>query len=341
MRRKFAMPIIALMALLTTTACVFLPGVPQELKVAQTHPIYLEEIRLGDGVPLDLSLTVRWHITNGKAFLKHHASVEAYHHNSMIPRAKEALALTSNQFPSVDSVFGSQRADYLQEVKNTVRLSLNDGLIEIDEIVVPDLGFPLAYTEAKQAVGLRNQELAYIAEQSKIDLAQAAATRKRTDADNKLRIAQAEADGRLQKIQAQMEKDRRASELARAETQRQVAQMNSEAESERRLVLAKADLKKQRDLKNLELEKRREIDRLELLRDKDQHELQHEQQLQLAKLCTDNPVYASFLVNRELAGQVEIAVLPTGTSPNVFKDLLHHTMPSNPKIQSIELNSNK
>lgn len=55
--------------------------------------------------------------------------------------------------------------------------------------------------------------------------------------------------------------------------------------------------------------------------------------MQFAKLCTGNPIHARFLVNEELAGQVEIAVLPT--SPNVFKELLHHNMPSNQKIKSI------
>jgi hypothetical protein len=36
----------------------------------------------------------------------------------------------------------------------------------------------------------------------------------------------------------------------------------------------------------------------------------------------ENPAYASFMVNKELASKVQIAVLPSGSDANVFGDLL-------------------
>ncbi len=305
---------------------------PRDLQIDQTHQTYLEEIRLGDGVPLDLTINLRWKVKDRRNFSRQFTNIDTYHQKILIPRSQEIVATLSNQFLSVDSVFGSQRQAYLARIKNDLNTGLEDGLVSMKEVIIAQVRFPDAYTMAKEDIGMRNQELAHIQEQNKVDLAQAEADRKRTEASNKIRIAQAEADGKLEKIQTQMEKDRRAIALARAETDRQVEKMKTDAESERRLVLAKAELAKQRDLKNLELEKRREIDQVGLTKVANENQLLHEQQMQLAKLCTENPIYASFLVNRELAGQVEIAVLPTGTDPNVFKDLLHHNMPSHRKI---------
>ncbi|MBX2817614.1 MAG: hypothetical protein KTR24_16515 [Saprospiraceae bacterium] len=331
---------IALTTLFLLTSCGKDTSRGIDLKMDHTHHQALEGIRLGDGVPVDLHINVRWRVISSRSFLRQHQSIEHYQESTMGPRIRELVEVQSNYFSSVDSVFGPQRTDYLRELKQHLALSLADGVIQVKEIIVPQIAFPSAFTEAKEAIGLQSQVLTHIAEQNRVDLAEAEAERKRTEAHNKIRITQAEADGRLQKIQAQMEKDRRASELARAETESQVAKMKTDAESQRRLVLAKAELQKQRQLKNLELEKRREIDELELERERKAKALVYEEQVQLAELCTNNPLYASFLVNRELAGQVEIAVLPTGTNPNVFKDLLHHNMPSNAKINSVDINNN-
>jgi hypothetical protein len=48
----------------------------------------------------------------------------------------------------------------------------------------------------------------------------------------------------------------------------------------------------------------------------------------MANLCKENPTYASFIVNRELAAKVDIAVLPAGSDPTVFTDVIQHRMPS-------------
>jgi hypothetical protein len=44
--------------------------------------------------------------------------------------------------------------------------------------------------------------------------------------------------------------------------------------------------------------------------------------MEFANVVQKNPSFASFLVNRELASKVQIAVLPTGSDSNVFGDFL-------------------
>ena len=72
------------------------------------------------------------------------------------------------------------------------------------------------------------------------------------------------------------------------------------------------ETQKQKDLVELGIEKQRleaEVDR--------------EIQLELAKMLQNNPTYASFLVNKELASKVEIAVFPSDAGKNVFGEFLN------------------
>jgi len=53
----------------------------------------------------------------------------------------------------------------------------------------------------------------------------------------------------------------------------------------------------------------------------------------LAVLTAENPTYAAYLVNRELASKVQIAVLPLGTESGVLGNMLQSTLgaPSAPR----------
>ncbi len=302
--------------------------VPEELSKTQVHRNILHDIRLGDGVPLQLDVTWQWSISQPKPFAKAYEHPDSFSHSILVPAAIEIANLVSHNYKSVDSVFAAQRKLYIEDLRANLSTQLGEPSILIHKIIVSAIDFPPLYATAKEEIGLKAQELEFIREQSRIDLSQAEADRKRTEAQGKIQITQAESDGRLQKIQAETEQDRRAIELARAETQAQVDRLKTNSAIEEKRLLAKAELDKLRDLKNLEIEKRKDIDMLALETQRKIADLEHETQIKLAELCTSNPVYASFLVNKELAGKVEIAVLPTGTDPSVFGNLINQSMPA-------------
>ena len=56
-----------------------------------------------------------------------------------------------------------------------------------------------------------------------------------------------------------------------------------------------------------------------------------EKEMDYAKLCTENPTYATFLVNKELASKVQIAVLPTGTDGGMIRSLMQSTNSKSPE----------
>ena len=47
----------------------------------------------------------------------------------------------------------------------------------------------------------------------------------------------------------------------------------------------------------------------------------------IAQICTQNPTYATYVVNKQLATKVDFAYLPTGTDPNIFTNLIKSKLP--------------
>jgi len=294
----------------------------------QVHNNVIDNVRLGDGVPLNLSLNIRWKITDISVFRAQFESVDQFNALVLQPRMRELISDVSNDFPSVDSIFYTHRKDYIDEIKDILLDRLGEESVQVKEVILSDIVFPATYTNAMVQIGLQRQELERIRNQNIIDLEQSQANKKKAEADGKVAIARAEAQGRLEKIQAKTEESRRAIELARAETEKQVAKTRAQAEVERKKLLAKADLEKQEDLKNLEIQRQRDLVRVEIDKKKMLADVDFSSQMQMAKLCADNPGYASFIVNRELAAKVDIAVLPTGSDPTVFEDVIRNRMPA-------------
>ena len=321
---------ILLIGFLSQTACTKIKyRNDPSISFDQVHQHYLENVRLGDGVPLSLDLSIRWKIKNKKAFIKQFPAPSEYNSAVLLPRMQELANAISNQYESVDSVFSPNRQTYIHSLKEALRQNLGEKNIEVKEVILSNIYFPQSYTDAMERVGLQKQELDRIKHQNRVDLERSAAAKKKAEADALVAIAQAEAEAKLQNIRAKTEESSRKSALAKAETESQVDKMRVVAEAERRRVIAAADLDKQRDQKDLEIQKKRELHRLELDRMREQQQLEFDHQIQFAKLCTENPVYASFLVNRELASKVEIAVLPTGSDPTIFGNVLKNTMNNN------------
>ncbi len=293
----------------------------------EVHRNYLQGVRLGDGIPLGLNLTLRWHIENPKVFYSQFSSSDTFNHQILLPRSLELAKQRSNLFPSVDSVFSTQRELYVEEIKSTLINGLSSDGISIREVIVSDIIFPEKYIVAKEAVGLKDQELERIRQQKIVSIEKAKALKEQASADGQVEIARAEAEGKVQKIKAATEKVRRKTEIAIAETEAQVARMEAKTEANRKKELADVEVDKARDMKNIEVQKKREMEQIAVDKISKLDKVEFEKQIQLARLCTENPTYASFLVNKELASKVEIAVLPTGGEKNVFENIINHNMP--------------
>lgn len=297
------------------------------LSFDQVHQHTLTQIRLGDGVPMGMQLAVRWKIENEENFKTQFPSVDDYYQKIIVPRCFEITSTVSNTYESVDSVFSPHRQQYLDDIKSNLYGRLGEDGISIKEVIVSNLVFPNNYTKAMEEAGMQRQELERIKQRQVADLARAEAEKEKAKADGKVAIVRAEAAGRLQEIQAQTEKSQRAIEMAKAETQNRVALLKTSNEAERNRVLAAAELERQTELKNLELQRLREVDNLAIEKKKRIRLDELDSEMRFAKLCSENPTYASYLVNKELADNVQIAVLPTNaTDQNVFSDLIGQRM---------------
>ncbi|MEO1515612.1 MAG: SPFH domain-containing protein [Bacteroidota bacterium] len=293
----------------------------------RVHQNQLVGIRLGDGVPLNLDISVRWAIEDTTLFLNQFESADQYNQLILKARMIELAGGIAYNFPSVDSVFIPHRKDFMDDIKNALTRELTDDNIQIKEIIFTKIDFPASYTEAMEKAGLQRQELERVRQQNVIDLEEALAERKKAEAEGKIAIARAEADGRLQRIQAKTEESRRASELAKAETQAALDRKRAEAEVERKKLLAQAEVDRKKQLKDLDIQRQKELNELDIAKKRQSEQATLDQQLQFARLCSDNPTFASFLINKELASKVEIAVLPANAGPNVFDNILQQHMP--------------
>ncbi len=309
------------------TPVVKVDGPPSPLLFDQVHSQLLPNVRLGDGVPLKLQISVRWKINDTLQFIQQFSDPSQYNQLILRPRSLELASNVSSNFESVDSVFYTRRKQYIAEIKDELTNGLGEEGIQIKEIIMADIMFPESYTKSMELAGLQQQELERINQKNISDIAQAEANRKKAEADGKVDIARAEAQARLQKIQAEAETSRRQSELARAETQAQVAQLQAQAEIKRQKLLAQADIENKTELKNLEMQKKRDLNRLEIEKQEQLDRVDYDRQVKFAQLCSDQPLYASYLVNKQLASKVGIAVLPAGTDENVFSSVIKNVMP--------------
>ncbi len=298
----------------------------EQLSLDQVHEHLVSEVRLGDGVPLDLNISIRWNVRKPSLFLQQFATTDTFNQLILTPRLSELSSAVATQFASVDSVFSADRTHFKRAIKNKLLGDLGEEHVEIKEIIFSKIHFPSSYTQAMEKRGLMQQEMERIEVQNQVDIEKAEAAKKRNEAEAKVQIAQAKADAEIQKIKAETEETRRKTEMALAKTRAEVLKLEAAAKAEEQRLLAKADLDKKRDLKDLDIQKKRELNRVELDRVKAADQIEFDAQLRFAQLCSENPVYASFLVNKELASKVEIAVLPTGSDPNVFGSVLKNTM---------------
>jgi hypothetical protein len=274
----------------------------------------LADIRLGDGVPVNLALNIRWQITKESVFLKQFSDPNKYSDSILKPKSREIIGKITNEFPSVEAVFKTDRQKFIQAIKTALVQSLGEDTIAIKEVILSDIIFPQKFTEALEQVSLKDREVEAIKETNVVDLESAKAAESKAEADGKVEIKQAEMEGKVAEINAKAEEHKRLASVAKAETDALVSERKGKAQAENERQLSKVKVEEEKAIRDLDVQKQRDLDTVALEKDK-----------AIAQLCSTNPSYANFMISRELASKVQIAVVPTnGDSSNFLGGLLQN-----------------
>lgn len=318
--------LFSLTLLTSFSSCNQKKDIPKTISYDLVYNSKLSDIRLGDGVPLDLSISVRWKIEDYESFSNQFSSPDDFDTLVLESREMELANSVANDFLNVDSVFTSQRHKFIGQLKQRLLNELGEPGIAIKEVIISDLKFPISYTGAMEQLAMQDRELERIRKQSVIDLEKSIAAKQQAEEDGKVAMAKAEMNAKVQNINAETEKSIRQNRLAQAETEKQVSKLQAQAQAEKQQLLAEADVKRKRAFNQLEIENQKEADALAVQKQKDLDALVFNQDMQMAKLCMENPAYANYMVNKELASKVQIAVLPSTGDASVFSGLLNQGM---------------
>jgi hypothetical protein len=289
------------------------------------HQTELKDLRLGDGVPLTLSLSIRWRVEDG-AFTSQFADPEQYAKLVFDPKARELAAKVANAYASVATVFRPEREKFVKETKETLVQKLVEPGISVKEVIISQVLFPKTFTDALEVTATKDLELARIREKNALALEQAKAAQSQAQAEGQVQVEKARVEAKVAEINAATEEKRRLSQVARAETEAQVLERKSKAEVERQRLLARQEAERHRELNRVELEKQTNLKELEVKKQKELDQVQLAKEKEQAALTVNNPAYAAFLVNRELASKVQIAVLPLGTESGVLGNMIQQSL---------------
>ncbi len=297
-----------------------------EIARERVHQTTLSNVPLADGVPLDLTITVRWRIDDVQAFLRQFSDPETYTTQVLQPKAQELARQVANTYKDVDEVFTGKRDMFIQALKRTWLDGLGEPGVLVQDVNVQDVQFPKKYTDAMEVVAMKERELAQIRQESVADLERSKAAEKKAAAEGQVQIIRARTTGQVAEIEAEAEAKKRDSALARAETEAQVKERDAQAEVKRSRLVAEAEADRMKSLAQVELEKAEGLKDLEVAQQREIDALDAAREQVRAELCATNPAYATFLVNKELASRVQIAVLPVGTDTSVLGELLKGAM---------------
>jgi len=301
-------------------------GAPDPLGRDYVHQAELKDVRLGDGVPLTLALSIRWRIEDAREFRKQFEDPDQYAKLVFDAKARELAGKIVNPYASVAAVFRPERERFIREIKETLTQQLGEPGVQVKEVILADLLFPKTFTDALEVTATKDLELARIRERNALDLERAKAAQSQAQAEGQVQVEKARIEGKVAEINAQTEDKRRMSQVAKAETEAQVLERRAKAEVERQRLLARQEADRLRKLNRVDLEKQTALKDLEVNKQKDLDQVQIAKEKELAALCAENPTYASFLVNRELASRVQIAVLPLGTESGALGNIIQNSL---------------
>ncbi|HEY7676226.1 MAG TPA: SPFH domain-containing protein [Candidatus Methylomirabilis sp.] len=322
-RTKLAPLLLAFAAVLFAGCGKAAPDVAVRDYVHQTD---LKDVRLGDGVPLAFSLSIRWRVEDARSFSNQFADPEQYAKLVFDPKSRELAGKIANAYPSVASVFRPEREKFVKEMKDTLAQRLVEQGIQVKEVIISEVLFPKTFTDALEVTATKDLELQRVREKNAIDLERAKAAQSQAQAEGQIQVEKARVEGKVAEINAATEDKRRLSQVARAETEAQVLERRTKAEVERQRLLARQEAEKRRELNRVDVEKQNQLNDLEVKKQREFDQVQVAKEKALAALTAENPSYATYLVNRELASKVQIAVLPLGTESGVLGGMLQNSL---------------
>ncbi len=158
--KGWAMGNIKLALLLLAVAAVGLTGcgkgAPDVAKRDYVHQTDLKDVRLGDGVPLAFSLSIRWKVEDARSFSNQFADPEQYAKLIFDPKSRELAGKIANAYPSVASVFRPEREKFIKEMKDTLAQRLSEQGILVKEVIIAEALFPKAFTDALEVTATKD-----------------------------------------------------------------------------------------------------------------------------------------------------------------------------------------
>jgi regulator of protease activity HflC (stomatin/prohibitin superfamily) len=172
----------------------------------QVHKTDLVNIRLGDGVPLKLSVAIRWRIEDGRAFSRQFSDPANYASLVFDPKAREVTSNVANTYASVSSVFRPEREKFMRDVMQALRQKLAEQGITIKDVVLAEILFTKNFTDGLEVKATKEQELERIRQKSAIELEDAKAAQNKATAEGQVEIEKAKVAGKVAEINAEAEK---------------------------------------------------------------------------------------------------------------------------------------
>ena len=168
----------------------------------QIHQTELPNIRLGDGVPLAFSVSIRWRIEDARAFTNQFSDPGRYASLVLDAKSREIAGKVANAYPSVAGVFKPEREKFVREMKDALATNLAEPGIRIKEVILSEMLFPKSFTDALEVTATKELELQRVREKSAINLEQAKAAQAHAQAEGQVRAERARAEGRVAEINA-------------------------------------------------------------------------------------------------------------------------------------------
>lgn len=130
----------------------------------------LAQLRLADGAPISVDLTYRWKVANVDIFRQSFEGVRAFDSLVLKAQPREIADLQTVKFLTIDSVFTTQREEFVEAIRTELQFNLGGNEAIVKEVIVTNLSFPNRYTNALEDNSLKKKEIEVIPYESLMNI---------------------------------------------------------------------------------------------------------------------------------------------------------------------------